>query len=216
MENSHLRLGRLEYQRSSVKTNTNISVHVSHYVGEKEQAHLISYFGHDAEIAAVTAAIQKNHRFDLRFPDGSKQRIGFGADASCYKGSLSLREHKKSLRHVVAVSSWLHANGSADRTFVMNDEPEASDLVWATLVSLLGIPADPRWGDYILDGLRADKKIIPIMGIGCSPAVIQATREELLERLGNGRATGNIPFPDRNGPVAWPAFQMSHLIGHAA
>ena len=62
MQNSHLRLGRLEYQRSSVKTNTHIAVHVSHYVGEKEQAHLLSYFGNDAEVAAVTAAIQENHR----------------------------------------------------------------------------------------------------------------------------------------------------------
>lgn len=216
MENSHLRLGRLEYLRSSAKTNTSISVHVSHYVGENEQAHLISYFGHDAEVAAVTAAIQENHCFDLRFPDGSKQRIGFGADASCYKGSLSLKENKKSLRHVVVVSSWLHANGSAGRTFVMNDEPESSDLVWATLVSLLGIPADPRWGEYVLGGLRADKKIVPIVGIGCSPAVIQATREELLERLGTGCATGKIAFPDHNGPVSWPAFEMSHLRGAAA
>src|SRR5580692_11694108 len=99
MQNSHLRLGRLEYQRSSVKTNTHIAVHVSHYVGEKEQAHLLSYFGNDAE---------------------------------------------------VAVSTWLHGNGSAGRTFVINDDPSTQDLVWATLVSLLGVPADPRWGTHLL------------------------------------------------------------------
>ena len=92
MQNSHLRLGRLEYQRSSVKTNTHIAVHVSHYVGEKEQAHLLSYFGNDAEVAAITAAIQENHRFELLFPDGSKQKIGLGADAACYKGTLNLQE----------------------------------------------------------------------------------------------------------------------------
>ena len=101
MQNSHLRLGQLEYRRSSVKTETHIAVHVSHYVGEKEQAHLLSYFGNDAEVAAVTAAIQENHQFHLRFPDGSKQKIGFGADVSCYKGNLSLPQHKKSLRHVI-------------------------------------------------------------------------------------------------------------------
>lgn len=32
MQNAHLRLGRLEYQRSSGKTNTHIFIHVSHYV----------------------------------------------------------------------------------------------------------------------------------------------------------------------------------------
>jgi len=45
---------------------------LNYYIGEKEQAHLLSYFGNDAEVAAVTAAIQENHRFDLRFPDGVK------------------------------------------------------------------------------------------------------------------------------------------------
>src|SRR5260370_41083191 len=103
MQNSHLRLGQLEYQRSSVKTSTHISVYVSHYIGEKEQAHLLSYFGNDAEVAAVTAAIQENHRFDLRFPDGSEQRIGFGGDVSCYKGNRNVPQHKKSVRHVMAV-----------------------------------------------------------------------------------------------------------------
>ena len=216
MQNSHLRLGQLEYQRSSVKTNTHIAVHVSHYAGEKEQAHLLSYFGNDAEVAAVTAGIQENHRFELAFPDGSRQKIGFGADASCYKGTLHLPEQKKSLRHVVAVSTWLHGNGSAGRTFVMNDEPETQDLVWATLVSLLGIPADPRWGTHLLDELRRDNKIAPVSGIGCSPSVIQATREEMLERIGRACGAGEIPFPEVNGPVTWPSFEMKELLTAAA
>ena len=212
MQNAHLRLGRLEYQRNSGKTNTHIAVYVSHYVGEKEQAHLLSYFGNDAEVAAVTAAIQENHRFELQFPDGSKQRMGFGADVSCYKGNLSLPALNKSLRHVVAVSSWLHGNGSAGRTFAMNDEPHTQDLVWATLVSLLGLPADPRWGSHVLDELRQEKKIVSLAGIGCSPVVIQATREEMLERIGRSRAAGTIPFPEKNGPVLWPTFEMRELL----
>jgi hypothetical protein len=212
MQNAHLRLGRLEYQRNSGKTNTHIAVHVSHYVGEKEQAHLLSYFGNDAEVAAVTAAIQENHRFELQFPDGSKQRIGFGADVSCYKGNLSLPALNKSLRHVVAVSSWLHGNGSAGRTFAMNDEPQTQALVWATLVSLLGLPADPRWGPHVLDELRHEQKIVPLVGIGCSPVVIEATREEMLEKIGRSRAAGDIPFPEKNGPVLWSTFEMRELL----
>ncbi len=211
MQNAHLRFGRLEYQRTSGNTNTHISVHVSHYVGEKEQAHLLSYFGNDAEVAAVTAAIQENHRFDLQFPDGSKERIEFGTDAACYKGNLSLPALKKSLRHVVAVSSWLHGNGSAGRTFIMNDEAQTQDLVWATVVSLLGLPADPRWGAHILEELRQEKKFIPLAGIGCNPAVIQATREEMLERIGRARSAGRISYPETNGPIVWPTFEMKHF-----
>lgn len=212
MQNSHLRLGRLEYQRSSVKTNTHIFVHVSHYVGEKEQAHLVSFFGNDAEVSAVTAAIQENHRFQLRFPDGTKQKVGLGPDASCYKGTLHLHELKKSLRHVVAISTWLHGNGSAGRTFVMNDDETSPDLVWATLVSLLGLPADPRWGTYLLDELRKDKKITPIPGIGCAPSVIEVTREEMMERIGRACGAQSILFPATNGPVSWPSFEMAGLL----
>jgi hypothetical protein len=133
MQNSHLRVGRLEYQRSGAKTHTHISVPVSYYMGEKDQAHLLSYFGNDAEVATITAAIFENHRFELQFPDGAKERIGFGADAACNKGTLSLPEQKKSYRHVVAVSSLLHANGSAGRTFLVNDEPQTEDMTWAIL-----------------------------------------------------------------------------------
>lgn len=80
MQNAHLRLARLDYQRSTSKTATSTSVHVSHYMGEGEQAHLLSFFGNDAEVAAVSAAIQENHRFQLVYPDGTTQRIGFGSD----------------------------------------------------------------------------------------------------------------------------------------
>jgi hypothetical protein len=212
MQNSHLRLGRLEYQRSSAKTNTHITVHVSQYVGEKDQGHLVSYFGNDAEVAAVTAAIQENHRFELISPDGSRQKVGFGADASCYKGTLYLQEHKRSIRHVVAVSALLHGNGSAGRTFVINDEPTTQDVVWATLVSLLGIPADPRWATYLLNELREDNRITHLSGIGCSPSVIEATREEMLQRIGQACAFKSIPFPEANGPVFWPPIDMQDLL----
>src|SRR5260370_41707249 len=212
MQNTHLRMGQLEYQRSSANTAPHKAVHVSHYLGEKDQAHLLSYFGNDAEAAAVTAAIQENHRFDLRFPDGSKQRIGFGADVSCYKGNLNLPQHKKSLRHVIAVSSWLRANGSAGRTFILHDEPHTQDLVWAALVSLLGLPTDPRWGALLLEELRRENKLVPIEGIGCVPAVIQASGEEMVEMMGHACAAGDLPFPETNGPVTWPTFDMKEAL----
>lgn len=210
MQNAHLRLGRLEYQRSSVKTHTHIFVHVSQYVGEGEQVHLLSYFGNDAEVAAITAAIQENHRFELTFPDGRKQRVGFGLDATCYKGNLNIPTHKKSLRHIVAVSSWLHANGGASRTFLLNEDSE--DLAWATLVSLQGLPADPRWGGHILETLRQEKKLVPLDGFGCTPAVVHATRQELLERIGQACSSHTFPFPEKNGPIIWPSFEVKDAM----
>jgi hypothetical protein len=54
LQNAHQRLGRLEYLRNSEKTNTHVSLHVDHYVGDREQAHLLSLFGGDAEVGAVS------------------------------------------------------------------------------------------------------------------------------------------------------------------
>lgn len=212
MQNAHLRLARLEYQRVSTKTQTNVSVHVSHFIGEGEQAHLLSFFGHDAEVGAVTAAIQENHRFDLYTADGTKQRIGFGAEASVYKANLTLTAQKRSLRHVVAVSSWLHANGSAGRTFLLNGEADADVASWATIVSLQGLPAHPSWSGPILGQLRKDGKMKPLEGVGCFPAVIDATRAEWMERIGSARRSGLIDFPTAKGPVSWPLTKLGELL----
>ena len=62
---------------------------------------------------AVRAAVYEKHVFTLIFPDGRSQKIGFGLDAECYYGSLSLPTAKRSLRHLVAVSAALHTNGTA-------------------------------------------------------------------------------------------------------
>src|ERR1700756_4354093 len=145
MQNAHLRMGQLEYRRNSGSTNTRISVHVDRYVGEGDDANLISLFGGDAEVGAITAAIYEKHTFTVTFLDGSQKVVGFGPDAICYRGSINLQGRKQALRHLIAVSTSLHANGSAGRTFILHLGPDTRELAWATLVSFLGLPADPRW-----------------------------------------------------------------------
>ena len=101
MQNAHLRMGRLEYRRNSGSTNTRISVHVDRYVGEGDDAHLISLFGGDAEVGAITAAIHEKHTFTVIFPDGRGKVVGFGPDAICYRGSVNLQGRKQALRHLI-------------------------------------------------------------------------------------------------------------------
>jgi len=212
MQNAHLRLARLEYARSTTKTQTHIAVHVSHFIGEGEQAHLISFFGNDAEVGAVTAAIQENHRFDVITNDGKKQRFCFGQDASVYKANLNLSRQKRAIRHVVAISSLLHANGSTGKTFLWNDDPVADIVSWASLVSLQGLPAAPSWGEAILAKLREDGKLKPLFGVGCSPAVVEATREELMERIGESVREKLVTFPEHDGPILWPALRLKDVF----
>jgi hypothetical protein len=215
MQNAHLRLGRLEYRRNSGKSDTRISVHVDRYVGDGDQAHLISVFGGDAEVGAITAAIHEKHNFTVTFPDGTEKVVGLGPDAICYRGSLKLQGRKQSLRHLVAVSTFLHSNGSAGRTFILHLGSHTRELAWATLVSFLGLPADPRWSGPILEAMWTEKKISPLDGIGCAPAAIHGTRDELLARLGQARAAGLLPFPEKNGPVLWPRYTVRQALAAA-
>jgi hypothetical protein len=212
MQNAHLRLGRLEYRRSTGKTDTRISVHVDHYVGQGDDAHLISLFGGDADVGAITAAIYEKHTFTVTFPDGKEKVVGFGPDPICYRGSLNLQGRKQALRHLIAVSTSLHANGNAGRTFVLHLGPNTRELAWATLVSFLGLPADPRWSNPILEAMWAEKKIQRLDGIGCTPAAVHGTRDELLARVGQARSLGLLPFPEKNGPVLWPRYTIGEAL----
>jgi hypothetical protein len=163
-------------------------------------------------VGAVRAAIYEKHVFTLTFPNGRSQKIGFGPDAECYYGSLSLPGVKRPLRHLVAVSAALHANGTAGQTFLMHLNAESKDFAWAKVVSLLGLPAHPEWGDVVLGGMRRDKLIQRLDGIGCNPAVIQGTREDLMKRIGEARKAGLLSFPTSNGPILWPRFQMRDTL----
>src|ERR1700758_2129184 len=131
MQNAHLRLGRLQYTRNTEKTNTQISVHVDHYIGNGEQAHLLSLFGGDAEVGAIRAAIYEKHTFTLTFPNGTTKHVTLGPDAACYNGALSLQGAKRTLQHLVAVSASLSANGTAGQTFILNLDQETKELTWA-------------------------------------------------------------------------------------
>jgi hypothetical protein len=212
MQNAHLRLGRLEYRRNSGKTDTKISVHVDRYVGEGDDAHLISLFGGDSEVGAITAAIHEKHTFTVTFLDGSQKVIGFGPDAICYRGSINLQGRKQALRHLIAVSTSLHANGSAGRTFILHLGPNTRELAWATLVSFLGLPADPRWSGPVLEAMWAEKKIRRLDGIGCTPAAIHGSLDDLLARVGQARSLGMLPFPEDNGPVFWPRYTIGQAL----
>jgi hypothetical protein len=119
MENAHLRMGLLEYERYTEKIATRIRVRVSHYIGEDEEAHLLSVFGNDSDIGAITAAIYEKARFRLTFPGGATQEISLGDGAICNRGGASIPGRKQTVRHVIALSEELSGMKSLSRTFVL-------------------------------------------------------------------------------------------------
>jgi hypothetical protein len=183
------------------KTSTRIRLRVDRYVGEDEQAHLISVFGNDSDVGAVTAAVHEKATFTLTFPDGEVKEVSLGEHASCYKGAVSLPDRKHPVRHLVAVSEELYTNGGVGRTILLGYQ---RDQAWATLVSFLGLPAEPSWAEHVLGVVEAEERIKALDGIGCQPVQISATTEEMLVWIGDGLKSQALDFPVKNGPIIWP------------
>ena len=200
MENAHLRLGLLDFERNTEKISTRIRVRVSHYIGEGEDAHLLSVFGNDSDVGAVTAAIYEKARFRLTFPSGEMQEISLGEGAICYRGSVSIPGRKQTIRHSIGLSEELRGLKSLSRTFVLRPEPTE---VWTALVHRFGLPGLPQWAEAMVRALRENGRIVPVDSIGCSAAVINATCEELVDWMGAGVTRGELSFPEINGPIRW-------------
>lgn len=200
MENAHLRMGLLEYSRFTETIATRVRVRVSHYIGEDDEAHLLSVFGNDSDVGAITAAVHEQARFRLTFPDGEVQEISLGEGAICHRGSISIPGRKQTVRHMIALSEELRGMKSLSQTFVLRPEPNE---VWAALVHRFGLPGLPEWAERMI-GLMAEKgRITQVDSIGCSAVLVTATCEEVLGWMEIAVGRGELSFPDSNGPVRW-------------
>ncbi|MFP5228556.1 MAG: hypothetical protein ACLGXA_13100 [Acidobacteriota bacterium] len=209
MENAHLRMGLLEYERYTEKIATRIRVRVSHYIGEDDEAHLLSVFGNDSDIGAITAAVYEQARFRLTFPDGEMQEISLGEGAICSRGSISIPGRKQSVRHMIALSEELRGMKSLSRTYVLR--PEATEI-WTALVHRFGLPGLPEWDGPMVRILENEKRIVPVDSIGCSAVVISTTCEELLEWMGDGVGRGELTFPESNGSIRWSTWGIVEAL----
>jgi len=209
MENAHLRMGLLEYERYTEKIATRIRVRVSHYIGEDEEAHLLSVFGNDSDIGAITAAISEQARFRLTFPNGEIQEVSLGEGAICHRGSISIPGRKQHVRHMVALSEEPRGMKSLSRTFVLRSEPHE---VWTALVHRFGLPGLPEWAEVMMQVLRKEKRIVPVDSIGCSAVLITATCEEVLGWMEVAVGRGELSFPASNGPVRWSNGMLAEAL----
>jgi hypothetical protein len=86
------------------------------------------------------------------------------------------------------------------------------DQAWATLVSFLGLPAEPSWAEHILGVIEAEERIKALDGIGCQPVLILATTEEVLEWIGEGLRSQQLALPEKNGPIVWQRRSWQQVV----
>jgi hypothetical protein len=217
VRNAHLRFGHLIYSRAQKKSTTRFRVPLDRFIGEREsdsvvKAHLISVVGGDTQVAAIAAAVSSCDSFMIESPDYPPLRAGLGGKAQCYRGSLVLKDFKRPLRHLIAMSEELTRPAAAaetERAILFDD---SAHFVWSALTQLYGLPAVPDWADWMLSELTRLNAVEPLIGVGCNPVLIKGPKGLFMNCISRGVREGLLRFPETNGSVEWRIESLSHRL----
>jgi hypothetical protein len=67
----------------------------------------------------------------------------------------------------------------------------------------MGLPVVPEWAAWFRDELERRKAVAPLIGVGCTPLAVTASKKALLKWIGRAVKRGEIRFPEHNGPIFW-------------
>jgi hypothetical protein len=210
MRNAHERFGVLELTRRVKDTVNEVRVQTDRLILEpgkdaRATAHLVSAIGGDAEIGAVWAAVIEGAVFRLRIPRGATVAATLGADAKCFRGSVAVPSRTRPLRHLVALSDEMAktrpgADSEGARSVLCNGDPL---FVLNRVARRFGLPVVPEWAPWFIRELKHRKAIRSLLGIGCSPVLVQGNKQSFLDWISEGLKQGAIHIPEETGSISW-------------
>ena len=194
MKNSHLRMGRLTFTRRTRDTVTDVSVWLHQLIAEcaddggiGSRVHLVSVFGNDQEIGAITAAVIEGMYFQVTLQERTCP-ILLGEKAVLYRASLQAQGRKRPVRHLVAISQELAettmaATKETQRTVLYDQKP---GFILHRLSMRFGLPVLPEWADWFYGEITNQNMIEHLIGWNCSPIAVRAGKGRLLNILSRG------------------------------
>ena len=210
MKNAHVRFGRLEFTRRLRDTTTQVSLVMDRFIGEVGErggtgrGHLMSVVGGDQDVGAIWAGVVDNDVFTVSGPALEPMTLAFGEGAQCFRGTLSVGSRKRPFRHLVVLSAEMAGkipeNAKVIRTIMCDSD---AGFVLYRLAARLGLPVVPEWAGWFRTELERRKAVAPLIGIGCAPLAVKASKKALLKWIGRAVKRGEVRFPEQNGPVIW-------------
>lgn len=212
MHNAHERFGRLEFVKQTKDATTRIRVFLDRAVVDPPKderspvtVHLISLVGGDSEVGALWAGIGEGTPFQIQFPGVTPRAASLGPEAQCFRGSVTVSNHGRPIRHLVAVSAELAktkpgADREGTRTVLCDDNPS---FVLYRVAARFGLPVVPAWADWFMKELKARKAIRPLLGLGCSPVLVNGNKGTFLKWIGQALKADAIRIPEERGPISW-------------
>src|SRR5690242_7178376 len=205
MKNAHVRFGRLEFTRQMRDTTTEVHLAMDRFIGEADEngrtgrAHLASVLGGDQDVGAVWAGVVENGFFTVSGPDLQPMKVTFGEGAQCFRGTLSAARRKRPVRHLVVVSAEIAGKIPEDAKIVraILCDSDATFVV-RRLAGQMGLPVVPEWAGWLLEELERRQAVTSLIGVGCRPLAVRASKKALLKWIGRAVKRGEIRFPEQN------------------
>lgn len=214
MQNAHLRMGSLEFTTSHGRNSagTHIKLSMDRIIVEpaaerdaSARGHMVSVVGGDQDVAAVAAAIAEGNRFTTEGPGVPRVMVSMGENARTFRSSIAIPGRKHAVRHLVAVSEELSltqagASSDAQRTILCDD---ATRFILYRLGVRFGLPVLPEWSEWVVAELQRRRAMTPLIGLGCRPVVVNATKTSLLNLVSTGLRRGRLAISESASSVQW-------------
>ena len=214
MDNARQRMGRLEYAKvaaNAQSSSTHIAVWADRAIIEPAEdarlqlCHLVSVFGGEQEIAAISAAASEASRFTLTAPQREPVTIWLGERPTVFRGAIALAGCKHAVRHLVALSddfvcTQRGGDPGAARTVLCDGNP--SFLLYRLAVRF-GLPALPEWSGWFAQELARRKLVTSLVGLGCAPVLVNADKKKLLSIMSAGLKARRIAIPEDAALIRW-------------
>ncbi len=209
MKNAHERLVVLEYTKRMKDTTTRIRLRLDRFIGEVDdarngKAHLISVLGGDSDVGAIWAAVIEQNHFTVEAPGIDSITVSLGEGAQCFRGTINIAG-RRPVRHLVAISTELAKtrpgmDPEGKRTVLCDSDPT---FVLYRIAQRYGLPVVPEWADWFNEELTRRGAIKPLVGLGCSPALVSGTKKWFLKWIRSALRQKRIEVPDCNMPIRW-------------
>jgi len=69
-----------------------------------------------------------------------------------------------------------------------------------------------QWASWFHQQLEKAEAMLPLLGIGCDPALVKGDRDLFLNWIGQGVAAGVLKLPAENEPIAWPKLSLRDVL----
>ena len=216
MQNAHLRMGRQSSppRRAAIRLASASACRWTRAIveaaGDRDscaRCHMFSVVGGDQDVCCryLPRSRREQSEFTIEGPDGPRVVVTPGENAKAFRSSLTIPDRKHAVRHLVAVSEELSltqagANPEAKRTVLCDDDTR---FILYRLGIRFGLPVLPEWSEWVIAELQHRRVLTPLIGLGCRPILVNATKASLLNLVSTGLKRSWLTISERGSTPQW-------------